>query len=65
MDTSGFYKKEGNMVFYGPNFVDSGSYYMDRETKDNYSYPYHDWYWFNSAQEAYQFFNLELPEEYR
>lgn len=66
MDTSGFYKKtDEEQVVMGPNYVlgpyDSFSLY--REHKDTYTYPVEGWYWFNSEEEAYIFFNLPYPPE--
>jgi hypothetical protein len=63
MDTSGFYKNEDNMILYGPNFVESGSYNLYKENKDMYTYPIGGWYWFDSIEEAYNFWELPLPEQ--
>jgi hypothetical protein len=66
MDTSGFYKIDpANQIICGPNYVlgPYESYTLLREEKDSYSYPVDGWYWFDSEQEAYEFFNIEwFPE---
>lgn len=66
MDTSGFYNKlhmlrAGKFVF-GPGFE------LQRDQKETYNYPVDGWYWFDSAEEAATFFdvnvndiNLDLP----
>lgn len=50
------------MILHGPNFVEAGSYNIYREYKDTYTYPIGGWYWFDSKEEAYIFWNLPLPE---
>jgi hypothetical protein len=62
METSGFYKNDDGMILHGPNFVEAGSYNIYREYKDTYTYPIGGWYWFDSKEEAYIFWNLPLPE---
>lgn len=61
MNTSGFYKNENGIILYGPNFVESGSYNLYKEQKDTYTYPVSGWYWFDSIEEAYNFWNIPLP----
>lgn len=58
MDTSGFYKLDG-ILLYGPNYVLNSDYDLRRENKDYYSYPIYGWYWFDSEQAAYLHFGLE------
>jgi hypothetical protein len=64
MDTSGFYKKEDDseMILHGHNYVISGSYNLYRDQKDTYTYPVGGWYWFDSTEEAYAFWNIPMPE---
>lgn len=65
MNTAGFYKNDDGFVLYGPHFVlgpyDSFQLYV--ESKDTYTYPVDGWYWFDSIEDAYTFFNLELPKD--
>lgn len=61
MSTSGFYKNDYGTLLCGPNQVLSGSYNLFKEQKNEYQYPVHGWYWFDSEDEARQFFNLEKP----
>ena len=61
-DTSGFYKLDGDVLF-GPNFVLNANYELRRETKDQHSYPVDGWSWFDTKEEAYAFFGVELPVE--
>lgn len=62
MDTSGFYKIDNNEILMGPNFVEGISENIYREYKDTYAYPIDGWYWFDTIQEAYTFWNLQIPQ---
>ena len=61
-DTSGFYKHDGDVLF-GPNFVLNANYELRRETKEQHTYPTDGWYWFDTKEDAYAFFGVELPTE--
>ena len=61
-DTSGFYKHDGDVLF-GPNFVLNANYELRRETKEQHTYPTDGWYWFDTKEDAYAFFEVELPIE--
>lgn len=62
MDTSGFYKLDGELLF-GPNFVLNAKYELRRETKEDHTYPVDGWYWFDSEQQAREFFNLPMVDQ--
>ena len=67
MDTSGFYtySQTEQMMMCGPNFV-LGPYErfsLYRDKKDTYTYPVEGWYWFDSDEEAYKFFEIEWTPE--
>ena len=53
-----FYKliDEKNYIF--GSEVLSAEYQLLTEDKDTYTYPFDGWYWFNSEEEAREFFNL-------
>jgi len=63
MDTSGFYKldQDGETIICGPNYVlgPYDHYRLYRNKKDTYTYPTDGWYWFDSEQKAYAFFEKE------
>lgn len=60
MDTSGFYKLDNETtLLYAPNFVAAPEYSLDKTIKNDFTYPVNGWYWFDSEEEAKQFFNLE------
>ena len=59
MDTSGFYKLDGSLL-YGPNYVLNANYELRRETRDDHSYPVDGWHWFDTEEEARLFFDLPL-----
>lgn len=61
-DTSGFYKNDNGFLSYGHNYVLSGSYNLYKEEKDSYTYPYNGWYWFDSEDQAREFFNIPKPQ---
>ena len=57
----GFYKLDGTLL-YGPNFVLNANYELRKETKDDHSYPTDGWYWFNTLEEACNFFQLNIGD---
>jgi hypothetical protein len=59
--TSGFYKLDGELLYahdavYGPTFT------LLREIHEAYSYPVDGWHWFDSEDDAREFFGLPLRE---
>jgi hypothetical protein len=57
-DTSGFYKLDEETLLYGHNFVIGPGFELRRETHEDHTYPVEGWYWFDSKEEAREFFNL-------
>ena len=54
-----FYKKsEEDELLYGPNNVFAPAFTLSKEQKDTYDYPVEGWYWFDSEEEAREFFEL-------
>jgi hypothetical protein len=43
--------------------VESPTYALYKENKDDYTYPVDGWYWFESLEEAQNFFGIEPEEE--
>lgn len=62
-DTSGFYKLDGEVLLFGPNFVESKAYRLTRETKDAHEYPVDGWRWMESLDDARAFFGIPEPAE--
>jgi hypothetical protein len=60
---SGFYKNDDGMVLHGPNFVLHADYELRAETHTENKYPVDGWYWFDTTEEAHQFFGVDLPVE--
>lgn len=58
MNTSGFYKLDGELL-YGPNYVLNSAYELRRDTHELNQYPIDGWYWFATQEEAYQFFDIK------
>lgn len=52
----GFFKKDIDSILVGENFVFSPSVTLKAEDKDLYTYPQDGWYWFDTFDEALQFF---------
>lgn len=61
METQGFYKKENDNLIYAQNLVLNSEYQLFKELKDEYNYPIDGWYWFDSEDDVYVFFNIEKP----
>jgi hypothetical protein len=59
---AGFYKKDGDVLLYGPNGIYTPTFSLLKENKDNYTYPVDGWYWFDDDGSAYSFFNLVKPQ---
>lgn len=59
---SGFYKQEGDEWFYGPNKVIGPfeSWELTKETKDQFTYPYQGWTWYDSAPQGYIDWLIEI-----
>lgn len=53
IDTSGFYKRDGEQLLYGPNFVLNADYELRRETREQNAMPVDGWQWFDTAAESY------------
>ena len=51
-----FYKKIDDDILKGENFVFSPVVTLKAEDKDSYEYPQDGWYWFDTFDEALQFF---------
>jgi hypothetical protein len=63
-NTAGFYKLDGDLL-YGPNFVLNANYELRKETYTEHTYPVDGWYWFDTEEQAREFFGLppKPPEE--
>ena len=60
-DTSGFYKLDSEILLYGPRFVLNANYELRKETHTEHTYPIDGWYWFDTEQEAKDFFGIIDP----
>jgi hypothetical protein len=60
METAGFYFNDNNYVICALNYVHGpyGQFSLTKELKDTYIYPIGGWHWFNSEEEAYNFFGI-------
>lgn len=57
-NTSGFYRLDPNTneLQHAPNFVYAPDYTLLRVEKDTYAYPNNSWMWFDSLEEAENYF---------
>lgn len=68
MDTNGFYKNDNGQLLHGPTTVQFpisiDHVDLNRDQKDDHSYPVDGWHWFDTEEEARIFFDipLEIPE---
>ena len=63
MDEKGFYKYDNGELLHAPNFVYNKNYTLLKEKKlseekDKNVYPVDGWHWFDTRQEALDFFDL-------
>jgi hypothetical protein len=61
--SSGFYKNENNNMLYAPETVSGPYYFLNKDEFQNYTYPIDGWYYFNTENEAKDFFGLSNLEE--
>lgn len=60
-ETNGFYKNINESVFFAKNNVHHKDYDLNINNRENYSYPIDGWFYFDSKEDAYAFFDLEIP----
>ena len=60
MIEQGFYKYDEEDLLFASTSVTNKDYELHIEDKDNYTYPMHGWYYFNTLLEAKQFFNIPI-----
>jgi hypothetical protein len=60
MDTSGFYNFDSNNVnlLYAPNAVYNKNFELLKDNHNEYDYPINNWYWFDTREEALEFFQI-------
>ena len=56
--TSGFYKKHGEELLYAPNIVEGNGFVLIAQDKDQYDYPIEGWIWFDSEEEATEYYSI-------
>jgi hypothetical protein len=54
-----FYTYENNMLMYGPSVAFSDGLVLAIELKDTYEYPVNGYYYFETEEEAKNFFNIK------
>lgn len=61
-NTAGFYKYESEQLFWG-RWVKCLEYELYSENYTEYNLPIDGWYWFNSKEEACEFFNIKIEND--
>lgn len=56
-EENGFYKDGGGVLLFS-QYVIGPDFWLFLDDKDIYTYPYHDWYYFDTEAEALDFFGL-------
>lgn len=56
-----FYKNDNGTMLIAPNFVYAPTYTLKRTELKNLTLPIDGWDWFNSDEEAYTAYGLEIP----
>lgn len=54
-----FYKKVNNELFDGFGFVLTSEYELHEDLRETYDYPVDGWYWFDTEEEAKEFFGIQ------
>jgi hypothetical protein len=54
-ETGAFYKMDGEVLLSG-TVINGPTYMLIASERETYTYPVSDWYWFNSEEEAVEFF---------
>lgn len=57
-DTSGFYRLTGKKLSFAPNAVRAPTYNLFRAERETYTYPANGWHWFDTKEQAREFFDL-------
>lgn len=57
-----FYKKENEELLVAPNFVRGPGFDLFAEVHHEFEYPVHDWYWFDTDQEAEAALGASVPK---
>ena len=55
--TQGFYKKQNEELLYAPNIIEGSGYVLLAQDKDTYQYPIDGWSWFESEENAAEYFD--------
>ena len=63
IDSSGFYRREGDTLICAPNTVHAPDYTLLRSDRARIALPKDGWDWFDSAEAAYAHHNLPLPQQ--
>lgn len=53
-----FVKNDNDSLIIGDNFVYAPTFTLTKETKDEFMYPIEGWYWFETIEEANEFFGI-------
>lgn len=58
-----FVKNDNSSLIIGDNFVYAPTFILTKETKGEFTYPIDGWYWFDTIEEANEFFGIKTKGE--
>jgi hypothetical protein len=56
--TAGFYRVNNEQLEFSPGNLYGPGWDLLVSEKDEYTYPMHEWYWFDTQEAAKEFFNI-------
>ena len=62
MDSSGFYRLQGEQLQFAPNAVHAPGYALSRENREALELPHDGWQWFDTSEAAHAHHGLPLPQ---
>jgi hypothetical protein len=62
METQGFYKYQDEQLFCAAHIVEGQGILLMCEQKDQYEYSIDGWHWFDSEEEAVEYFGISIEK---
>ena len=57
-----FYKLDNEEILEAPNGVYTPTNIITKDNYKDFNYPVEGWYWFDTIEEAYSFYGIELKQ---
>jgi hypothetical protein len=62
VDSSGFYRLQGEALQFAPNAVHAPGYSLSRDNREALELPHDGWQWFDTREAAHSHHGLPLPQ---